>query len=224
MTIDLPEYFPLITILLAAATLLFAYIRWEIDRRLKTQLVTVVIASHLETLARHCFDVSTDEGTWSDPEHPDYGNGQMLHHNEAIVNAPQIPNFETFENVSRLGLKKLDRLISLRAIQVSIHSRLHFASFHDEPDFKDYFFERRLFYSAFGLIIAQLALDLRLSIRSKSMQDSVAIERDALINTLEKVANEAKRPQAWKEVYPKTCLYDKSLYWPKAFKAFAPKN
>jgi len=217
MTINLPEYFPFITILLATATLLFAYVRWEVDRRLKTQLATVVIATYLETLSRSCFEVSMDEGTWSDPEHPDFGNGQMQHHNEAMVDTPEIPNFETFEDVSRLGLKKLDRLMSLRAIQFSIHRRLHIAGFHDEPDYKSYFFERRLFYSAFGLIVAKLALDLRLSIRSKGMRDSVANERDALTNTLEDVADEAKQPEAWQEIYPKTCLYDESLYWPKAF-------
>jgi len=169
MTINLPEYIAIISVLLACATLVFAIVKWLIDGKLKTQLASVVIATHLETLSRHCFQVAKDEGTWSNPEHPDYGNGQMSNNNEPEIAKPDLPNFETFEDVSRLGLKNLDRLMSLRAIPV-------------------------------------------------------AKDREGLRAVLDKLSERAKYPEAWKEAYPKTLLFDKALYWPKAFKPFAPKD
>jgi len=224
MLIELPKYIPALTLALGFATLLFAYVRWEIDRRLKTQLATVLIAPHLETLSRQCFSVSIDDGTWNDPEHPDHPHGRGQNHNEAMVNAPDIPKFETFKDVSMIGLRKLDRLMSLRTIQISIESRLSATSRHDHPDYKDYFYERRLFYGALGLISAELALKLRLSVRSKGMRDTVANEREKLRKTLDDLADKAAHPEAWKDIYPRFCLYDETLYWPKAFKPFAPKT
>ena len=224
MLIELPKYIPALTLALGFATLLFAYVRWEIDRRLKTQLATVLIATHLETLSRQCFSVSIDDGTWNDPEHPDHPHGRGQNHNEAMVNAPDIPKFETFKDVSMIGLRKLDRLMSLRTIQISIESRLSATSRHDHPDYKDYFYERRLFYGALGLISAELALKLRLSVRSKGMRDTVADERANLRTQLDSLAKKADNPETWGSTYPRICLYDETLYWPKAFKPFAPKT
>lgn len=212
MQFEIPTLVSITGLLLGFATLAFAVTRWVIDFRLKHQLASVHIASILEGLAETYLKVVDDFGVWHTPWHVEDGETR----NNVVETTPELPIFVDIGAIEYLGKEHLNRLLALSPLEKSIRSYLRqFNEHDDDPEYRDTFEQRHIFYAGFGEYVARLAFDIRESVKAPGIGTLSKDTTQRLKKEFAKRVAASKTPaDDLKTKYESVFLPTSESYWP----------
>ena len=212
MTLNLPTFIPVLTLILGFSTLIFAIIKWLIDQKRTHRLSSVHVASLLEGIAEQCLLVSYDEGTWNERGGSNFGDGQ----NTPTAEVPEFPVFADINNVGHIRLMHLNRLLALAPIQNNISSYLSHVYEHDFGPRDGYFHDRQILYVGFGEYISRLAYNIRTDVNAVGIGSLASDTSQRLKAQLAKLIIDSGIDAVHiKEMYEKFFLPTTESYWPE---------